>query len=465
MRKNIFYFLIMMVLLVVACSEDTMDEIGTNPNSPTDVPTKLLISQSTVATAFDVLGTDLAWYSSVFCEHTTGVHGQLETADKRTGINSTIGNNSWNSLYSTVLNDLRIVIEAGSEGSEAGNWTTVGIAKVLSALNYSVATDLWGEVPMKEALAGSENRTPMFDSQEVVYDSLFVLLDEAIADLRKESIGTPGASDFYYGGDADAWIKAAYALKARLYNRKSNIDATGSADDALAAINNAFESADDNMVFDSFTTDATGEHPWYQESNDRSHHAISETLFDLMDGLNDPRIDLWFGTVGGEYVPAPNGSAATDQSGDIYSRASGDYLKATSPLPIITFDELKFIEAEANLRLNQATEAYSAYLEAVKEALIRAGVEEDERTAYLELSTVSPGSDNLTLNHIMEQKYISLWLFQSIEAYNDYRRTRIPTMQNSISAPPERIPYANDEVSSNPNVPDRNSASKVWWAK
>ena len=105
-----------------SCSDDKFDEIGTNPNSPTEVPIKLLMPQVGAETAFAVAGTDLAWYSSVFVEHTTGVHGQLETADKRTAINSTIGNNSWNSLYAGALTDLKIIIQRGSEeGQEAGN--------------------------------------------------------------------------------------------------------------------------------------------------------------------------------------------------------------------------------------------------------------------------------------------------------------------------------------------------------
>jgi len=69
------------VSILHSCSDDKFDEIGTNPNSPTDVPIKLLMPQVGVETIFAISGTDLAWYSSVFVEHTTGVHGQLETAD------------------------------------------------------------------------------------------------------------------------------------------------------------------------------------------------------------------------------------------------------------------------------------------------------------------------------------------------------------------------------------------------
>lgn len=466
LNKIILITGILSVGIFNSCSDDKFDEIGTNPNSPTEVPIKLLMPQVGVETAFAVSGTDLAWYSSVFVEHTTGVHGQLETADKRTAINSTIGNNSWNSLYAGALTDLKIIIARGSEeGAEAGNWNAVGIAKVLTAYNYSIATDLWGEIPFDEALQGRENRTPLFDDQANVYTGMQAILDEAIDDLQKESIGSVGSADYYYGGDADSWIKAAYALKARLYNHLSKKDAQGSANSVLDALSNSFENNGEGLIFDSFTTDATGEHPWFQELNDRSHHAISTTIFDIIDELADPRGDLWFGTVGGAVVPAPNGSALTDQGGNIYSRASRTYLTATSPLPIITYDEVKFLEAEANLRLDQKTEAYDAYLEGVEAALERAEVEEDDITDYLARSTVSVGEDNLTLENIITQKYIAFWLFQPIEAYNDYRRTMIPDMNNSVSAPPNRFPYPQDEVAANPNVPSRTIQNKVWWAE
>lgn len=450
-----------------SCSDDKLDEIGTNPNNPTEVPIKLLIPQVTVETAFGVSGTDLAWYSSVFVEHTTGVHGQLETADKRTGINSTIGNNSWNSLYSVALANLKIIIDRGSEGGkEEGHWNAVGIAKVLMAYNYSIATDLWGEIPYSESLQGKENRTPLFDPQDFVYASIQMLLDEAIIDLQKESTTNVGTADFFYEGDADAWIKAAYALKARYFNRVSRKDLSGiSTTNSLAAIANSFEDNSESLIFNSFNTDATGQHPWFQESNDRSHHAISQTFYDIINNLGDPRGDLWFGTVEGVVVPAPNGTATTDQSGTIYSRASQSYVTATAPLPIITYDELKFIEAEANLRLNKKPEAYAAYLDGVEAALERAEVESDDIEAYLAKSTVDVGEDNLTLENIITQKYVSFWLFQPIEAYNEYRRTMIPEMHNSVGPPPNRFPYPQDEVAANPNVPGFTIQNKVWWAE
>jgi hypothetical protein len=462
--KFISLLSIFMIFLVMSCSENAMDKVGENPNDPTNVPTRLIIAQSTVDLAFSISGTDLAWYSSVFCEQTTGVHGQLETADKRTAINTSIGGNSWNDLYTT-LKDLDIVINKCSEGGdEAGNNTTKGIAEGLMAHIYSITTDIWGEIPYTEALKGSDIRTPIFDSQEIVYNGIFTLLDAGIADLQKESIGDPGASDFFYGGSAESWIKAAYAIKARLHNRLSNVDGE-SATKTIAALQNSFADASESMIFTGFNTDATGQNPWYQEQADRGHHAISVTMDDILKGLNDPRRELWFATMpSGEIVPAPNGIAIADQGGELYSRFTETYLTADAPMPIITFDELKFIEAEAQLRSNHRTEAYAAYLDAVEASLIRANVDAADITAYLAQASVSVGEASLDLQAIITQKYISFWLFQPVEAYCDYRRTGIPTMSNPVEAPPSRFPYPDGEISSNPNVPDKSYKDKVWWA-
>jgi hypothetical protein len=125
---------------------------------------------------------------------------------------------------------------------------------------------------------------------------------------------------------------------------------------------------------------------------------------------------------------------------------------------------MKFIEAEALLRKGMSEEAHAAYMTAVEEALIRAEVSEDDRATYLAQGNVDVGSTNLTQQTILIQKYISFWLFQPIEAFSEYRRTGIPTLQNPLGPPPNRFPYGNDEVASNPNVPDITYQTKLWWA-
>ena len=52
------------------------------------------------------------------------------------------------------------------------------------ATTLGMATDLFGDMPFSEAFRGDENiLTPGLITQEEIYDTLFTILDDAIADL------------------------------------------------------------------------------------------------------------------------------------------------------------------------------------------------------------------------------------------------------------------------------------------
>jgi SusD/RagB-like outer membrane lipoprotein len=468
MKKYISIFsLLLLLLFVVSCSDEIMDEIDTDPNNPTDVPISMLMTGCTAGTPYWVTGTDVAWYSSVFCEQTAGAHGQMRDADRRASL-SNLSDNPWAFyVYPKLLPDLKIIIEKGSEGgSEEGKWVDVGIAKILQAYTYLAFTDTWGRIPCTEATMGAENRKPAYDTQESIYDKMLGQLDEAIADMQKDNISTTGGEDYIFGGDVDAWITAAYSLKARYSNRLSNIDPTGSAADALAAAAIGFASMDDDFTFDNWSDDLGHENTWYQEENERKHHAVSYTCYHLLEGLNDPRIPLFVTQVNGEYVPALNGQNEADQAGQIYSRMTDHVIHPTAPLPIMTFAELKFIEAECHLRKvsPDASAALAAYEAGLDAALAQAGVDSAGVVDYKAQPEVLPtDAAALTQEMIISQKYIHLWPFGAVEAFAEWRRTGIPTMNNNFDVP-RRFPYPQNEISGNSeNVPDVTLYNGVWW--
>ena len=184
-------------------------------------------------------------------------------------------------------------------------------------------------------------------------------------------------------------------------------------------------------------------------------YAISETFINLLNSFNDPgfvdpRAERWFTKIEGEIVGAPAGEAQSDLTHTIYSAPSTEtVLYDEAPQPLLTYDEMKFIEAEAHLRLGNRSKAYTAYKEAVMAALRRSGISEEDIIAYVNQRTVFPGEDDLTLEHVIKQKNISFWMFQSLEAYNDFRRTGIPQM-NDPGGTPLRLAYPPSEVNRNP---------------
>lgn len=460
--------LILLMLFTFSCSDEIMDEIDTDPNNPVDVPISMLMSGCTAGAPYWVTGTTLAWYSSVFIEHTTGAHGQMRDADRRANINTQLSENSWAFfIYPRLLPDLKIIIEKGSEGgSEEGKWIDVGIARILQAYTYLVSTDTWGRIPCSEATLGAENRKPVYDSQESIYTRMQNQLDEAIADLQKENVSTTGGEDYIFGGNADLWIMAAYSLKARHYNRLSNIDATGSAADALAAAANGFASMEDDFTFNNWNNDLGHENTWFQEEGERRHHAVSVTFYNLLEDLNDPRIPLFITQQNEAYVPAPNGTSEEDQAGTIYSRISNNVIHPTAPMPIMTFAELKYIEAECHLRKASPDEsaALAAYEAGLDAALAQAGVDSVDAAAYKAQPEVLPvDASGLTNEMIWGQKYIHLWPYGAVEAYAEWRRTGYPAMNNPFDVP-RRFPYPQNEISGNAeNVPDVTPYNGVWW--
>ncbi len=458
----------LLVCIVVSCSDDILDSINENPNAPTDVPISLLLPQATISTIHGVAGDGGGEFACFFVEHNTNVH-----LNPRMPFN--VNSNVWSSTYYT-LKDLRIIIEKGSEGgNEEGQYTAVGIAKILYAYTLSVGTDFFGEMPHTEALKGSLNRTPAFDSQESIYAFLQQLLNEAIVDLERPSIGDIARIDLIFQGDTEMWKKTAYGLKARLSNRLSNINSESSANEALEALKNSFSSEDEHFIFDGYLPGNSNDNPWTGWQKQEQTYAVSTTFIDLMDSFNDPgyidpRAERWFSKIDGEFVGAPPGESQTDLTHSIYSAPSTEtVLYDEAPQPMITFDELKFIEAEAQLRLGNKREANEAYEIAVTAACRRAGISNEEISDYVGQGEVFPGEDALELRHIIGQKNISFWMFQSIEAYNDYRRTGIPQM-NDPRGTPLRLPYPPSEVNRNPNAPtDINDVTiyerNVWWAE
>jgi hypothetical protein len=467
MKTIKIFFLVLLPLLFVACSEETMDEINKDLNNTEIMPASNMLPDVQVRSAFETAGTDIAWYATVYIEHDAGTWAQSYDADKRSSQQSaSTFNNSWNNIYSVMLSCADIIKKTdATTGSEPDNFWARGIAQVLLAYNLSVTTDMWGDVPWTDALKGTAIMGPKYDSQQSIYIAINALLDDAIINLGKTTVKF-ATFDYIYAGDQAKWIKAAYSLKARFALRLINVDNT-SATKALAAIPLGFASAADALIFNKFAASATGENPWYQFKVDRSHLSVSATLYNYMNDRKDPRIPVFFSKVGGVYVPAPSGEAQQTQGG-VYSIAA---ITATTtgraaPIPIMTYHELKFIEAEAKFRTGDAT--WKAALQAAIEASCTySGATIGTYFADQVTPRLTAGNE---LNEILMQKYIAFYQFEAIESYNDYRRTGVPAMKNPNNATVgfvNRFPYALSETSSNSaNVPVIDIyKDKVWWAK
>jgi hypothetical protein len=473
MKTFKFLFIILAFLVVSSCSEDLMDTLNRDRNNALTMSAQSELPDVILKSAFETTGTDIAWYATVYIEHSAGTWAQSADADKRVGQTSpTTFNNSWNNLYDVlmILDDI-IQKTDPTKGTEVNPYAR-GIAQILTAYNLAVCTDMWGQVPWSQAIKGAAVLQPVYDKQSAIYPKIIQLLNDGIATMGTvTTFSTTG--DYIYGSSSATakakWIKAANSLIARYSMRLTNVDASSSTK-ALAAIAGGFASAADNFQFAKYEATATGENPWFQFLADRTHLSVSKTLYDIMNTRKDTlRMAAYFLKVGGAYNPAPNGTATQSQGG-VYSQSAITANGRTAPTPMMTYHELKFIEAEAKFRTSDATWKTSLQ-QAIEANFVFHGLTVANGTAYYTTQVAPLLTVGNELKELLTQKWIGFYEAEAIEAYNDYRRVpSFLTLNNPNNTSTSggfvwRFPYPESEVSSNSaNIPSVNVFStKTWW--
>ncbi|MDR0745224.1 MAG: SusD/RagB family nutrient-binding outer membrane lipoprotein [Mediterranea sp.] len=461
MRKYITMALSVSFLGLAACSEDTLDRINKDNQhpSPDAVPAYLQLSDAIMSTGFNTVSGDYAFYLSSLNEQEIGVgNNQLMYAELRNSNEwaaSTTFNNVWNSTYSNLQNIRQMIRKITNEvPGNIGQYDLLGMAQVLEALNFGVLTDMHGDIPYSEALQGQENLQPKIDAQKDVYAGILSTLDGAIANLEKgKSLKSTKNQDIAFGGDVNQWIATAHALKARYLLHQLAVDPS-----VLSQVETNAEKAIE-LGFKGFTirefNGQTCDNPWSAFVWSRSYTASSLTVLNLMKATGDPRTDYYTYETGDAYTPGDEEiSKVTD--GSLAFPAWYDL--GSQPIHLFSKHEVYFILAEAQLRLSKdATSAFQTAVETSVSEILSWFDDDTSASKYAE-SLNTP-----TLQTLFEQKYIAQCADEQVETYNDLRRVRAmgesyitltnpKNTQSGINRYPERLPYGNSSVISNPNV-------------
>lgn len=478
MRKVInIFFATVLTFALWSCSEDIMDNINKDVNDPTVIASRLIITDAMTSTAFSVIGSDLAFYASVYMEHNVGVYGQFYNAEIRSGepTSSTTYDNSWGTMYNTLYN-LKVVIDKCSDGgSEAGNYVTLGIAQILSAYNLATLTDLMGNVPWSEALKPGIIFTPKLDNQQDIYTAVFKFLDDALVNLDKVSVyASLGTQDLIYAGNIAKWKKFAYGLKAR-YTMRLSVT-TPNYSDVITFANQSFASSAEQAQFN--YNGSTTKSPFAVIFTDRNYFGASQSLHDKLVDRADPRDAKFFkahpksGST--DIVFAPNGSPTQVQDKYSISAISSN----TAPTYLLSYHEIQFLKAEAYARSGSLANADTSLRKAITAAFSKVNIGLSSASALTYFNTqVRPKFTANPLSEIMNQKYLGFFEEESVEAYNDYRRLKamgnnVIILANSKNATqfPLRFTYGAADVTTNKNVRDAYGdgtyvyTENVWWA-
>ena len=453
---------VFVVLGMASCTDD-FQEINTNPNAPTTVPTSYLISEAERQLVDQVLGqTALGEIGNHYAQYLS--QNQYTNVTRYNSINT-----SFYGLYRSGLQDLQFVIDQNTDeetrdivSASGSNANQIAVATIMQQWAYLTITDVWGDIPYSEALQGTDNLTPVYDEQEFVYRAAVDKLMSAGDMIEEGSID----GDLIFGGDMAKWEKFANSLILRAGLRVSNVDPTLGAEWTTMALSRGVMTSNDDIAQLSYPgTGALGDNGWYTNSLTRTDYVVSEPLVNYLKSVNDPRLMVYADPTANSvaagnpvYTGKPYGVteavAAETATADISFPGEEYFYSADSPLRMLTYSEVLFNQAEAAARGWTDGDAADLYRQAITASMNQYGITDDAAiSTYLDQEAVTFDAANFERS-IGEQKWLALY-YQGIEGWSEWRRLGFPELMpppiplNDSGLIPRRRGYTTDEFALN----------------
>ena len=461
-------------ILVLASCKKKIDDAYLNPNAGVRQPVESILPgviggftwfSSTQGTTYGLI-TD-GQFVNRYIQY-TGINTSADTWGQMSMLGGAVDNGGsvWATVYYGHGQNVNRIIEWGTEEEK---WDYVGAALAVRAWDWLELTQEYNHGILREAWEA--NRTSFhYQDQEEILDSCRAVCFRALENLNrtdgKVSPANFALGDAYFnGGDVNKWKKFVYGILARSYidlSYKTIFLTRGYADSAIKYANLSITANVDNATVKVIGPPINGQiNFWGPARNNFGTTRQGNFIARLMSGddttafagVPDPR--RWYmlsenlnGTFKGFFPWAGTSSlSANDYPKNIWrhptptsttppSLDSSRYLYGNaSPWPIMTASEMQFIVAEAAFRKGDKPAALAAYTNAVSLNFdmltitypqnIPAGkdINPGVKSAYMGNSIVIPViPGNLTLTHIMNQKYIALFPWGAQETWVDMRK-------------------------------------------
>lgn len=422
-----------------------VEGLDTDPDNPSDAPIENILNGAFIGMITGESGED-ARLACMWSGQFSGVDRQYSALNV---YQTTAENFEWDKYY-LVSKNCDLVIE---KADRTNNKLALGIAKILQAHSLGKVAAFYGNAPFAEANKFPTITDPKFDNQSDVYAGVQKLLDEAISALSGNPVNaTIALADFYLGGDAAAWTRVAYTLKARYHMHTKQY-----AQAAAAAGKGVYEVSQNWMI--PFTTGTYNfdQNTYYSfGKSDREGYMTAEGA--LLPTILDPGSAKYRGnSKTDETARFALLFTGTGPAYDLNYDATG-YWSETSSFPVVTASENHLIEAEAYARTSDMPAALT-HLNAARAVNAEyfggtyADYEMSDFAAGGIANVAGKSADESLLAEIIEEKYISL--VGQGEVFNDIRRTKnaigvTPTIGSQL---PQRFLYPQVEVNSNANTP------------
>lgn len=499
--------IVLSFLMVTTSCVKNLTDLNTDPNNPQTVEPGLLFKYSVKHGMGDYLTNSHLEYN--------GLQIWMMYFASRSGIepgnvypSPSGGDSFWSNSYINAMNNAQVIINFADNNPDMVNKKAAAI--IWKTFMMHRITDLWGNVPYSQAFKGNPDLEyyPTYDNQKDIYSQMFSDLKNAVELFDYDKGFFNGEEDLIYNGDIYGWIKFANSLRLRLAIRISSVE-TELAKTVIEELKNQ-PIIESNEEIASFQFNSVFNKPLYEAGSIRyqegsSYINPSKFLVDMLSANNDPRIPFYFEKTAlsitfpfiDEYRGVPNLVPYNSEVWDNYnldaqlgdplgswgdvSRIGLWFMNNTRPMPILSYSEVCFLQAEASLiglwdgdateLCKKGIRAHFQYINQYTNEINP--ISDIQITNYLNSITIAD------LEEIITQKYILFAYENVIEAYADYRRTGFPILTdyygNTIDQTeyPNRLRYPYSEYTYNRQNylnavtlqgPDT-EFTKIWWDK
>jgi hypothetical protein len=505
-RLKIFLCLISLVALVGTwgCKKGTFDINDSNPNQPTVVDPKFLLSAALKNTATIVRGGDsdpIELYMGYWA-----VSGDYipvtQTLTYQT--NTDYGADNWNSGY-LVMKNLRQMETIADSNQQY----YVALGKIMEGFIAERLVDQYNDIPFTQALNGGFTNFPKFDKALDVYTDIVGKLDSAIAVINNTNPNSeaPGAYDVLFNqGDAAAtademaeWVQFANTIKLKIaLNLSKSSSGASLIQTALSGLTTAsfLGAGQDASINPAYSNSSEAQQsPFYYDmgfstsgavQNNESYYRACSYFVQYLYQLNDTiRLNQIFAPnsqTPGVVLGRPFGSnvSVNQDNQHISGMGPGLLQGPSSPAAILPATESLFMQAEAvqdGLLTGDVNALYTTAVEESFRLLLDPNYQADA-DAYIAGSSsqlVNPAVSSNMLQTIIFQEWIAVSGFDPLDSWNNWRRLGIPTdlpvsqfAGNTATHVPYRFLYPTSEYSYNTTNVDaegtiNNLTSKIFW--
>lgn len=461
MKKLIGILTALLTLTAVNSCKKFVD-INTNPNAPTVVDAASLLPPIEAGMVRGV------WYDSRYIGQYAqiwGSSGANNVWDEEGYVPGSDSNGEmWRTIYFSLGQNVTLMMQ---DATAHNKLEYLGVCYALRAWGWQNGADIYNYMIVNEAYDPTK-LTFDYDKPQVVYDeavkdchiALKYFNDAIKADGNSGISPTLAKGDYMYYGDRSKWIKFVYSILAQNALHFSN-KASFSPDSVAKFVDLSFAGNGDNASVQCTASNSTDANFWGPTRGNLGSFRQSDYMVKLLDGriftgsdtqdtLADPRLPLllnrskdraYRGVVPplGDVNSADANTAIPAFAGatTATTASKGKYLfNDNSRGVLMTSPVLQFMKSEALYKKGDLNGAYAAYINGVTQALDFASnppigssltgnqnyISPAAQTAYLTGPSVRQSAATLKLSDILQQKFISLFLWNPIEAWSDERR-------------------------------------------